>query len=127
MVSQLNFVIKGIAMKEKTSKSLSEFTNIYGLQKTLRFELVPVGKTAENLKNSNILSHDEERNGYYAEVKRVIDKQHRDLLERVLNSVPGDTFEWFKLAEIYTDLSKCSEKKRKRGIEDETRKIAARI
>ena len=100
----------------KETKSLSEFTNIYGLQKTLRFELVPVGKTQENLDKSKILLHDAERNVYYSEVKRIIDNQHRVLLERNLNSVPCDMFDWFKLASIYFSLASKSDKKEKEEI-----------
>lgn len=106
-----------------STKSLSEFTNIYGLQKTLRFELVPVGKTAENLEKSNILSHDEERNGYYAEVKRIIDNQHRALLERVLSSVPCDEFDWFKLASAYEELATNSDK----SLNDQLKKDIEKI
>lgn len=39
----------------------SSFTNKYSLSKTLRFELKPIGKTAEMLKEHDIFQKDFER------------------------------------------------------------------
>ena len=39
----------------------SEFTGLYPLSKTLRFELKPIGKTKENIEKNGILERDNER------------------------------------------------------------------
>ena len=38
-----------------------DFTRLYPLSKTLRFELKPVGKTKENIEQNGILERDNER------------------------------------------------------------------
>lgn len=42
-------------------KSLENFTGLYQLSKTLRFELKPVGKTLENIQKNGLLTQDEQR------------------------------------------------------------------
>ncbi len=38
-------------------KTLNDFTNLYQLSKTLRFELKPVGNTKENIEAKVLLIH----------------------------------------------------------------------
>ena len=38
---------------------MKQFTNLYPVSKTLRFELQPVGKTKENIEKNGILLRDE--------------------------------------------------------------------
>jgi CRISPR-associated protein Cpf1 len=38
-----------------------EFTNMYSLSKTLRFELKPIGKTLEHIKQKGLIEEDKER------------------------------------------------------------------
>ncbi len=63
----------------------SEFTSLYPLSKTLRFELRPVGKTIENIERNGILERDNERAVAYKAVKKVIDEYHKAFIELMLN------------------------------------------
>ena len=72
-------------------RSIDEFTNLYSLSKTLRFELKPVGETAEKLKEFKnealkaIVARDERRAEEYKQVKRIIDDYHRFFIEEILS------------------------------------------
>lgn len=72
-------------------KSLNQFTNLYPLSKTLRFELKPIGKTLENIKESGLLNQDEHRADSYVKVKDIIDDYHKALIERILSSLSFKT------------------------------------
>ncbi len=63
---------------------LAELSNLYQLSKTLRFELKPVGKTLENIRNNDILKNDEQRADDYQQVKQLIDNFHKDFIEWTL-------------------------------------------
>lgn len=66
------------------------FFNLYKLQKTIRFELKPVGETAcfiEDFKNEGlkqVVSVDEQRSIDYQKVKTIIDDYHRDFIDESL-------------------------------------------
>ncbi|MDR1615104.1 MAG: type V CRISPR-associated protein Cas12a/Cpf1 [Campylobacteraceae bacterium] len=68
------------------SKTLKDFTNLYSLSKTLRFELKPVGKTLENILQNKLLAQDKYRADAYEEVKKNIDKYHKDFIEKSLQN-----------------------------------------
>lgn len=91
--------------------NFSDFTNLYPLSKTLRFKLVPVGKTEENLKTSGILDGDFKRAGAYAQVKNLIDSYHKAFIEDVLSKAE---LEWGKLYEQFDLYQKESNKEKKR-------------
>lgn len=59
----------------------SDFTGLYPLSKTLRFELKPIGKTKENIEKNGILERDNERAIAYKAVKKVIDEYHKSFIE----------------------------------------------
>ncbi|MEW6527947.1 MAG: type V CRISPR-associated protein Cas12a/Cpf1 [Spirochaetota bacterium] len=63
----------------------NDFTNLFSLQKTLRFELKPVGKTLENIKIAEILEHDEDLADKYEIVKKIIDRFHRKHIDEALS------------------------------------------
>ncbi|HOT13997.1 MAG TPA: type V CRISPR-associated protein Cas12a/Cpf1 [Bacteroidales bacterium] len=65
-------------------KDLSEFTGLYSLSKTLRFELVPQGKTLEHIEKNGFLIQDEHRAESYQEVKKIIDDYHKAFIEKAL-------------------------------------------
>lgn len=62
-------------------KTYSDFTNLYSVSKTLRFELKPIGKTKENIEKNGILERDNERAIAYKAVKKVIDEYHKSFIE----------------------------------------------
>lgn len=72
-------------------EEFENFTNLYSLSKTLRFELKPVGKTAENIKTKGLLKEDEDRAKDYQVVKKIIDKYHKSFIEEAFESVLGVT------------------------------------
>lgn len=65
---------------------MKEFTNLYPVSKTLRFELQPIGRTKENIENGGILQRDEKRAEDYEVVKTLIDDYHKQFIkERLWN------------------------------------------
>ena len=69
---------------------INSFINMYPISKTIRFALLPVGKTEENFSNMLLLQEDEKRADEYQKVKKIIDRFHRYYIESVLNSLVVD-------------------------------------
>ena len=59
-------------------------TNLYPVQKTLRWELKPVGKTLEYIHQRNLIDKDVHRSQSYLLVKDLIDRFHKALIEESL-------------------------------------------
>lgn len=68
-------------------KIFDAFIGEYALQKTLRFSLIPQGKTMEHIKKKNFLVKDEMRAQQYQKAKKIIDAYHRDFIEEVLGNL----------------------------------------
>ncbi|KAF3979590.1 MAG: type V CRISPR-associated protein Cas12a/Cpf1 [Methylococcales symbiont of Iophon sp. n. MRB-2018] len=70
----------------------NNFTNLYSLSKTLRFELKPIGETAdyiEDFKSQNLkdfVTEDQQRAEDYKAIKELIDDYHRAYIEDKLSS-----------------------------------------
>ncbi|MCI7662235.1 MAG: type V CRISPR-associated protein Cas12a/Cpf1 [Bacteroidales bacterium] len=77
---------------------MNEFIHLYPLSKTLRFELRPVGKTEEMFRKSGILEQDNGRADSYKVVKKLIDRYHKDFIEKALQ---GFEFEEGSLEKYY--------------------------
>ncbi|MDD2260148.1 MAG: type V CRISPR-associated protein Cas12a/Cpf1 [Synergistaceae bacterium] len=97
---------------------ISDFSGLYPLSKTLRFELKPIGDTLKNIKASGILEEDHQRRKDYEIVKKVIDDLHREFIHSTLAQV---NINWKHLAEAILSgddklLEKEQEKKRKELI-----------
>jgi CRISPR-associated protein Cpf1 len=71
----------------KNLNSLEKFTNLYSLSKTLRFELIPQGKTLENIQNHGLLTKDENRAESYKKVKKLIDSYHKVFINEALEGL----------------------------------------
>lgn len=69
----------------KTFKSFDDFTNLYELQKTLRFELKPVGKTQELLKENKIFEKDRTVDDSYNRAKFYFDTLHQKFIDSALS------------------------------------------
>lgn len=67
-------------------RKYSDFTGLYPLSKTLRFELIPVGKTKENIEKNGILERDNKRAIGYKAIKNVIDEYHKAFIELMLDN-----------------------------------------
>ncbi len=63
---------------------IEKFIGKYSLSKSLRFKLIPQGKTQEYVEKE-ILQKDFERSLDYQKVKKIIDRYHRMVIESVLN------------------------------------------
>lgn len=69
---------------------MERFVRKYALSKTLRFELKPVGETAEKIEDfknktiASIVEQDKKRAQDYKKIKKIIDDYHRYFIEQVL-------------------------------------------
>ena len=61
-----------------------QFINRYPLSKTLRFSLIPIGKTEEHFNANLLLEQDKKRAKEYENVKEYIDRYHRSYIESML-------------------------------------------
>lgn len=66
---------------------MKTFTNKYQLSKTLRFELIPQGKTLEHIRNKGLLTQDEQRAESYKKMKETIDGFHKYFIELAMQNV----------------------------------------
>lgn len=66
--------------------TFEQFTRIYPITKTLRFELKPIGKTLDNIIKNGLLEQDQHRAESYIKLKKIIDKYHKALIDRILNA-----------------------------------------
>jgi hypothetical protein len=105
-------------MKERT---LDIFTNLYSLQKTLKFELKPIGKTLSHIEKKGLLVEDENRATDYKAVKQIIDRYHKSFIEDVFESVlsegktakNGFLHQFNELISLYAKLYGKSDKQEK--------------
>lgn len=65
--------------------NFNEFTRLYPVSKTLRFELRPVGKTKENIEKNGFLIRDQIRAKDYIRIKAIIDEYHKAYIDEVLS------------------------------------------
>lgn len=97
-------------------KTIDEFCgqgNGYSRSITLRNKLIPIGKTADNLKQ--FLEKDQERADAYPEIKKLIDEIHRAFIEDTLTNfsfVWEPLFDDFELYQNEKDKSKKATKKK---------------
>lgn len=71
----------------------SDYTKQYCISKTLKFELIPQGKTKEHIERHGILAEDGKRAEDYKVVKKMIDAYHKKFMERTLKSLALDGIE----------------------------------
>jgi CRISPR-associated protein Cpf1 len=67
--------------------SFHNLTNLYSLSKTLRFELKPIGKTADLVRQSDFFVKDQQKAAAYPLLKNKMDDIHRDYIEQSLSSI----------------------------------------
>lgn len=96
-------------------KMIDNFTNRYTLSKTLRFSLLPQGKTEEWF-NKEIINEDIDRADRYQKAKKIIDRVHMDFIDKVLNDASLDVD---KLQEYYElSVIKDSTVKQQKNLKD---------
>ena len=103
-------------------KTLDDFTNLYSLSKTLRFELKPIAQTKENIEKGKFLESDKKKSEDYKDVKKIIDNYHKYFIDDVLKNA---TFDWKKLEEAIREYSK--NKNDDSAIENEQKKLREEI
>lgn len=92
-------------------KTFNDLTGLYSLQKTLRFELKPIGKTLENIETKGLIAQDEKRAEEYKKVKDIIDNYHKKFINTCLYSLALDK----NLLQEYMSLAS---KRERNEIED---------
>lgn len=103
-------------------KTLDDFTNLYSLSKTLRFELKPIAETKENIEKGKFLESDKKKSEDYKDVKKIIDNYHKYFIDDVLKNA---TFDWKKLEEAIKEYSK--NKSDDSAVENEQKKLREEI
>lgn len=88
-------------------------TNLFQLSKTLRFELKPIGKTAEFISEKGLLSDDEKRADDYKIVKKILDKKHQEFITKSLSNFQFDS----NLIETYFDLFCAKDKEKAKELD----------
>lgn len=94
------------------NKTFKNFTNLYELSKTLRFELKPVEETKELLKKVNLqgktpVQTDQEIDDLYRnEMKPMLDKLHEKFINEALEKVSFENSDLEKLENLYLELDK---------------------
>lgn len=92
-------------------KSMADFTGLYQVSQTLKFELRPVGATVENLKASGLLEKDFKRAEDYPKVKEFLDGQHKKFLQKSLSGV-GD-IDWSPLKTALDEFHRDNSSRKK--------------
>ncbi|WP_297947010.1 type V CRISPR-associated protein Cas12a/Cpf1 [uncultured Fibrobacter sp.] len=105
--------------------TLTQFTGLYPVSKTLRFELKPIGKTLEKIKETGIIENDEKRHKDYFDAKKIIDTYHKYFIDAALSKFPR--IDWNPLKEAiegFLDRSDASKKKLEKTQTEFRKKIA---
>ena len=110
-------------------KHFEQFTKLYSLSKTLRFELKPIGKTFANIQRDGILSEDRHRADSYLKMKKIIDKYHKWFIDDSLSSLELNQEDLAKYADLYkTDKKSDAENKSFQKLQESLRKqIVAKL
>lgn len=66
------------------AKKFEDFTKLYSLSKTLRFEARPIGATKDNIIKNGLLDEDKHRAESYVKVKKLIDEYHKAFIDHIL-------------------------------------------
>lgn len=88
-----------------------DFTGLYPVSKTLRFEAKPVGATLENIIKSGILEEDTHRAQSYQKVKKLIDEYHKAFIDSVMSNFNFQTELLEEYSSVYTSKSKDEKSK----------------
>ena len=90
---------------------LSRYTNLYPVSKTLRFRLIPQGKTLENFEKNKIGESDERREAEYALVKKMMDNYHKQFIDKSMNSFSFSDSMLAGYFELWSKTTKTQEDK----------------
>lgn len=93
-----------------------KFTNLYSLQKTLRFELKPIGETLYHINEKDLIEEDERRAESFKQMKNTIDSFHKDFIQKAMSQVKLSKPKLEKFAELYNTP-------KERNKEDDSKKF----
>ncbi len=82
------------------------FINKYNLSKTIRFELKPVGKTIDFIKENGLIEEDKQREKDFNEVKKIMDEYYVEFIENCLKNIKLDLSDLQEYYTIYFELKK---------------------
>ncbi|MBL7823553.1 MAG: type V CRISPR-associated protein Cas12a/Cpf1 [Saprospiraceae bacterium] len=102
---------------------LDQFTNLYSLSKTIKFELIPQGETLKWIEKKQLITIDKNRADEYKYLKKIIDKYHIQFINNAL-----DGFRLTNL-ESYFELYKIQDKndEQKKEIQEIQNKLRKQI
>lgn len=98
-------------------KTLADFTGLYQVSKTLRFELIPVGETLRHIEEKGIIEADTKLAESYQLMKGTIDEFHKDFIDSALTGV-----KLHGLAEYYALYTATGEEKQDKKYTDRIEK-----
>lgn len=101
-------------------KKISHLTHRNSVQKTIRMQLNPVGKTMDYFQARQILENDEKLKEDYQKIKEIADRFYRNLNEDVLSKTGLDKLKNY--AEIYYHCNTDADRKRLDECASELRK-----
>lgn len=87
------------------------FVDEYPVSKTLRFSLIPVGRTLENIEKDGILDCDEKRSEEYKRVKKLLDEYYKTFIEHALTNVELDINSLEEYERLYNIKNKSDKEK----------------
>lgn len=96
---------------------LKKFVSQYPVSKTLRFELVPIGKTLEHIKQNDLIKEDAELFESYKKMKKTIDEFHKFFIDESLSKINLTALENF-----YSLYNASTEEKSTKGYKDSYKK-----
>lgn len=87
-----------------------ELIQMYPVSKTLRFELIPQGKTQTYIEQNGIINTDMVRTESYKKVKKIIDRYHKHFIEQVLSDMTLNGLETYRKLYLRSSRSEKEEK-----------------
>lgn len=92
-------------------KKINQFVNCYSVSKTLRFKLIPVGKTEENILRDRAIEREFKRSKDYGRMKEILDEYYKDFIDRALKNVRLDENLLVEYKNLFEKSSKTKEDK----------------
>lgn len=107
----------------KAEKQFANFTNLYPVTKTLKFELIPIGQTNQMIIDNQVVQIDKNRQIAYIKIKPYFDRLHREFIQESLQNARIEGInEYFA---IYKDYK--SNKDNKKTIESNKKYLREQI
>ncbi len=106
------------------NKNFQNFTNLYEISKTLRFELKPQWNTDKLLIENKVFKKDKNINEAYYKIKWFLDKLHLMFINESLSNINLDFNDAF---EIFKEIDKEQDTKKKNNLNKEFEKIKSSL